>query len=355
MNILKEEFGVLGNKEVSLFTLSNSIGTKLKITNYGGIITSLMVQDNQDELRDVVLGFNTFDDYLNKNNCYLGAAIGRFGNRIKNAQFELNGVSYKLDKDDEDIHHLHGGEKGFDKVVWDAQIANDCLELIYFSKDGEEGFPGNLKTKITYSLTEENEVIIDYQATTDKDTIVNFTNHSYFNLNGDSSGETLNHKLKLFADTYTPTDEDGIPTGEIRNVKNSAFDFKEFHNIGERIESKEEQIKLKSGYDINLILNDQSNNLKIAGILKSEESGIEMSVLTTEPAIQLYSMNDDENDPEDVTIIEGKNGTYLKRNAICLETQHCPDSPNQPQFPSTTLKVGDTFKSKTIYKFTNLK
>ena len=351
----QEKFGIIENQEISLFTLTNSNGMELQVTNYGAIITSLKIKNNKNELKDIVLGFNSFDDYLNSNYYYLGTTIGRFGNRIKDGIFKLNETTYTLDKNEEGSHHLHGGVKGFDKVIWDAEAAENSIELSYFSCDGEEGYPGNLQVKIKYSLTDENEFILDYSATTDKDTVINLTNHSYFNLNGDDSGEALNHKLKLNADNYTPTDAEGIPTGEIRNVKNSAFDFKDFHTIGERIESDEEQIKFKSGYDINYVLDNQKNELKEAGILKSEESGIEMQVLTTEPAIQFYTMNDDDNDPEDVTVIEGKNGTYLKRNGICLETQHSPDSPNQPNFPSTTLKVGDIYNSQTIYKFSVLK
>ncbi len=341
MAIEKKEFGVLDNKKIYLFTLSNANGMEVKIMNYGGIITSIKMKDKNNEIKDVVLGYDSFSDYLEEHP-YFGAIIGRFGNRIANAEFELNGEKYNLCQNNEK-NNLHGGEKGFDKVVWESEIIENSLRLTYTSPDLEEGFPGTLKASVIYTLSEDNELIIDYIAQTDKDTVINLTNHSYFNLNGRDDTSILNHKLKINADFYTPTDSESIPTGEIKSVANTPFDFREFHCIGERILSDNEQLKFANGYDHNYVLNEKSKELKSVAILKGDKSGIIMEVITTEPGIQFYTGN----------YLELAFNKYNHRAGVCLETQHYPDSPNQPNFPTTVLKKDDIYKSKTIYNFIN--
>ncbi len=344
MCIKKETFGLLENNEVNLFVLSNSNDTKIKITNYGCIITAIETKDKNDNLKDVVLGFDSLDGYLGTHP-YFGAVIGRFGNRIENAQFALNGKTYSLFKNNEN-NHLHGGEKGFDKVLWDTEIIDNKLHLSYISIDNEEGYPGNLKLKVIYSLTEENELVIEYIAETDKDTILNLTNHSYFNLNGDGHDSILNHKLQINANSYTPINSECIPTGEIASVANSPFDFTTLHCIGDNILNDNKQLHFGNGYDHNFVLDNPKMELKKIAKLIGNESGIIMDVLTTEPGIQLYTGNG-------LNVKNGKNGDYTPRSAVCLETQHYPDSPNKPNFPTTVLKQGNTYKSTTIYKFAN--
>jgi aldose 1-epimerase len=315
---------------------------EIKITNYGGIITHIYVPDRNGNFDDVVLGHDTLEGYLNRSR-YFGALIGRYANRIARGCFTLNGVRYSLATNN-GANHLHGGLKGFDKVVWEAVEFDDGVRLNYLSQDGEENYPGNLRATVTYSLTEENELRIEYFATTDKDTVVNLTNHSYFNLAG---GETiLDHELTINADAFTPIDETLIPTGEIRNVKDTPMDFSSMTSIGARINSEYEQIRIAGGYDHNFVLRGNVGELNTAATLHDPKSGRVMEVSTTQPGMQFYSGNF-----LDGSLV-GKGGrAYVKHSGCCLETQHFPDSPNKPSFPTTTLKPGQTYKTTTVYKF----
>jgi len=330
---------------VELYTLTNSKGVTAAITNYGGILVSLKVPDRAGQLADVVLGFDTLDGYL-KGHPYFGAIIGRYGNRIAKARFTLNGVEYRL-APNEGENSLHGGIKGFDKAVWTAKEIDGgkALELSYLSKDGEEGFPGNLAVKVTYSLNDENELKIDYTATTDKDTVVNLTNHSYFNLAGQGEGDVLDHVVTINADRFTPVDSKLIPTGELRSVAGTPFDFRTPHRIGERINDRDEQLILGRGYDHNFVLNRTGEGLALAARVVEPKTGRVMEVLTTEPGMQFYTGNF-------LDSITGKGGkVYKQRYGFCLETQHFPDSPNKPEFPSVVLKPGQEYRSTTIYRF----
>ena len=342
MTIAKSNFGSINNKNVYLFTMKNNNGTKIQITNYGGIITSIKVKDKNGNFIDIALGFDTLDNYFNA--LYFGAVIGRYGNRIARAEFELNGKIYKLFANN-GKNHLHGGKKGFDKVIWDYDTSDNTLKLSYLSPDGEEGYPGNLNVNVIYSLTENNELKINYEANTDKDTILNLTNHSYFNLNGEGSEDILNHKLTLNADYFIPTDSESIPTGELKSVTGTPFDFTGSTTIGERIEDKNEQLIFAGGYDQNFIINQSINDLKLAGKVESDKSGMKMDVYTTEPGVQFYTGNYLNGS------LKGKSGNYERRSGFCLETQHYPDSPHFPGFPTTVLKKGDVFRSETVYRF----
>ena len=347
-NIMKKEFfGKLPDgRELFLFIFSNKNGVEVKITNYGGIITSIVTPDKFGKLSDIVLGFNKLEDYLN-GHPYFGAIIGRFGNRIKNGKFTLNGTEYKLALNDGN-NHLHGGIFGFDKVLWNYEITEvnglESLKLSYLSKEGEEGYPGNLNITVCYSLTDTNELNIEYYAVTDKDTVVNLTNHSYFNLSG--SDTILNHELKINADRFTPIDTTLIPTGELRLVNDTPLDFKTFKVIGQRIDDDYDQLKYGNGYDHNFILNKNDNSLSLAAEVFDPIKGRTLEVSTTEPAIQFYSGNFLDGS---LTGKEGK--TYIRRGGLCLETQHYPDSPNKPDFPNVILKPGNEYKQTTIYKF----
>jgi len=343
MTIIKTDFGSIDNKKVHLFTLKNSHGTEIKITNYGGIITSIKVKDKSDNFTDIALGFNTLDAYLNEHP-YFGAIIGRYGNRIAGAEFELNGKTYNLFANN-GKNHLHGGKKGVDKVIWEYETSDNTLKLSYSSPDGEEGYPGNLKISVIYTLTENNELKISYKAVSDADTVINLTNHSYFNLNGEGSGTILDHKLTLNADYFVPTDLESIPTGELSSVTGTPFDFTGSTGIGKRIEDKNEQLIFAGGYDHNFVINKSANSLKPAGKVESEKSGIKMDVHTTEPGVQFYTGNYLDGS------LKGKSGIYTKRSGFCLETQHYPDSPHFPEFPTTVLKKGDVFRSETVYRF----
>lgn len=349
MKIDKKDFGKISNSTmVNLFTLINDNQMKVQITNYGGTITSIFVPDKKGNLGDVVLGFDNLEGYINKSP-YFGCIIGRFGNRIAKGRFVLDGKQYQMAIND-GPNHLHGGLKGFDKVIWFPETIERkdriALKLSYLSKDGEEGYPGNLAVEVIYWLTNKNEIIIEYQAKTDKKTIINLTNHSYFNLRDAGRTPILNHELTLYADYFTPIDKTLIPTGELRKVQNTPFDFKKPVKIGARIDAEEEQIKFAGGYDHNLVLRDQTGGLRLVAKAFEPETGRVLEVLTTEPGIQLYSGNFLDG------TIKGKNGiVYHKRHAFCLETQHYPDSPNKPDFPSTVLIPGEEYKSTTIYKF----
>jgi aldose 1-epimerase len=328
---------------VRIFTLTNKSGAQATITNYGGRVVSLRVPDKKGAMGDVVLGFDSLEGYLNENP-FFGALVGRYANRVGHAQFTLDGVLYKVPKNDGE-NSLHGGVRGFDKVVWTARDLKDGgLELIYLSKDGEEGYPGNLKATVVYHLTDSNELKIDYTATTDKDTVVNLTNHSYFNLKG--SGDILGHMMTINADHFTPVDSGLIPTGVLQPVAGTPFDFKKPTAIGARIENNDEQLKLGKGYDHNWVLNKKGSELSLAARVEEPSTGRIMEVWTTQPGIQFYTGNFLDG------TIKGKGGqVYARRAALCLETQHFPDSPNKPAFPSTVLKPGAEYKSTTIYKF----
>ena len=342
----KQPFGKTpAGEEVTLYTLTNARGTEVAITTYGGIVVSLKTPDRQGKPADVVLGFDTLEGYL-KGHPYFGAIIGRYGNRIAKGRFTLDGVTYKLAQNNGE-NHLHGGLKGFDKVVWRAREAGpQSLELSYLSKDGEEGYPGNLSVTVTYSLSEDNELRIDYRATTDKPTVLNLTNHSYFNLAGQGEGDILGHQVMIAADRYTPVDAGLIPTGELRPVDGTPFDFRMPRAIGERINAPEEQLKLGKGYDHNFVLSGTPGTLRLAARVTEPKSGRVMEVLTTEPGMQLYTGNFLDG------TITGKGGkVYHHRYGFCMETQHYPDSPNQPAFPSVVLRPGGTYQTTTVYKF----
>jgi len=348
MDIVKEVFGKADGKDVYLFTLTNANGLQTKITNYGGIVTHLMVPDRNGNLGDIVLGYDTLDEYI-KNNPYFGALIGRYGNRIGKGKFTLEGKEYSLATNN-GPNHLHGGDKGFDKVVWDAEPMQTeqgpALKLTYLSKDGQEGYPGNLKCTVVYTLTNDNELKVTYEAQTDKPTICNLTHHSYFNLAGHNSGEILEHELMLNADNFTPVDETLIPTGEIRPVKGTPMDFTNPTAIGARINQDDTQLKYGLGYDHNWVLNKKDAEMSLAASVYEPENGRVMEIYTTEPGIQFYSGNF-----LDGTNV-GKAGTvYEHRTGFCLETQHFPDSPNKPDFPSTVLRPGEKYTHLTIHKF----
>lgn len=331
---------------MELYTLTNKTGANVKITNFGGIVVSLNVPDKSGNLADVVLGFDTLDEYF-EGNIYFGALVGRYGNRIANGRFSLNGVEYLLAQNN-GPNALHGGPKGFDKVFWEAKPLDTsdgpALELTYLSPDGEEGYPGNLSTRVVYTFTDDNALKLDYSATTDKDTVVNLTHHSFFNLAG--QGDILGHELTLYADKFTPVDETLIPTGELRPVAGTPFDFTQSTPIGLRINQADEQLKFGVGYDHNWVLNNSDGTLALAARVFEPSSGRVMEVYTTEPGMQFYSGNFLNGS------VAGKGGQrYQQRTGLCLETQHFPDSPNQPHFPSTVLRAGQTYTSTTVYKF----
>ena len=346
----KAPFGKMPDgREVFIYTLKNRSGVEARITNYGGILKSLLVPDGNGALADVVLGYDSLSEYLTHNNPYFGALIGRYGNRIGKGKFTLNGREYTLETNN-GANHLHGGIKGFDKVLWDAKerLVKDTpsLELTYLSKDEEGGYPGNLSVRVTYTLTNANELKIDYHATTDKPTIVNLTHHSYFNLAGAGSGDILGEELTINADRFTPVDSGLIPTGELRSVRGTPMDFRKPTAIGTRINEADEQIRFAGGYDHNFVLSRKGKGLQLAARVFDKGSGRVMEVWTDQPGLQFYSGNF-----LDGTNI-GKGGVaYKHRYGFCLETQHFPDSPNHPGFPSTVLNPGQTFSSETIYRF----
>ncbi len=346
----KKSFGKTpGGQPVDLYVLTNKSGAEVSITNYGGAVVSLKMPDRNGKLADVVLGYDTVDGYVN-DKAYFGALVGRYGNRIGHAQFVLDGKTYTLAKNNGD-NSLHGGVKGFNKALWTAKLlpAKDgqSLELSYLSKDGEEGFPGNLKANVIYTLTETNALRIEYSATTDKKTAVNLTSHGYFNLAGQGSGDILGHLLTIQADQFTPVDASLIPTGELRDVMDTPFDFRKPAAIGARIDQPDEQLKLGGGYDHNFVLRMPMDHGEfLAARVLEPASGRVMEVWTTEPGVQFYTGNF----LDGKTV--GKGGVaYPKRSAFCLETQHFPDSPNQPKFPSTVLNAGARYHTITTYKF----
>ena len=345
--VLKEDFGTTPDGEkVEQYTLQNESGMEVKIITYGGRITSLTAPDAEGNYEDVVLGFNSLDQYL-EDNPFFGALIGRFGNRIANGKFSLDGEEYTLAQNDGQ-NHLHGGEKGFDKVIWSVEEAGaKMLRLSYISGDMEEGYPGRLETIVTYTLNDDNSLDVDYEATTDKKTVVNLTQHAYFNLSGDFSESILDHEIKINADQYLPVTENLIPTGELQDVENTPFDFREPKQVGEEIDAGNEQLKRAGGYDHNWVLNEQDSGMRFAASAHHPESGRFMEVHTNEPGIQFYSGNF-----LDGTLpLQYGDGNYEKRSGFCLETQHYPDSPNQENFPSVVLEPGQTYTSKTSFKF----
>lgn len=341
--VTTKDWGETDGKKVQLFTLANKNGVTVSITNYGGIVTSWVTPDKNGNKSSVVVGMESLEEYLKKPP-YFGAIIGRYGNRIGDAKFKLDGKTYSLAANN-GKNNLHGGNKGFDKVVWDAAPAADstpALTLTYLSKDGEEGFPGNLKVTVVYTLTDDNELNIDYKAETDKATPVNLTNHSYFNLTGSTENTILNHSLQITADHYTPVDTTLIPTGEIKAVKGTPFDFTKAETIGARIDSVPGASP--GGYDHNYVLNRKDSTLQLVAVLTDTTSGRKLEVFTTEPGIQFYSGNF-----LDGTFVSG--GKPVKfRTALCLETQHYPDSPNKPNFPTTILQPGQQYHTVTKYK-----
>jgi aldose 1-epimerase len=332
---------------VTLYTLKNANGMEARITTYGGAVVSLTAPDRSGKWADVVLGMDSVDGYRSQT-AFLGALIGRYGNRIGHASFALDGKTYDLPKNDGD-NTLHGGTQGFDKKVWAGKtIQGGGLELTYVSKDGEMGFPGALTAHVVYMLTDKNELRIDYTATTDKPTVVNLTNHSYFNLKGPGEGDILQHQVMINADRTTPVDSGLIPTGELRAVKGTPFDFTKATAIGARIDQDDEQLKFGKGYDHNWVLNKGNGGLTKAAEVYESTTGRVMEVLTTEPGLQFYTGNFLDG------TIHGKGGkVYPHRGAFCMETQHYPDSPNKPKFPDTELKPGATYKTTTIYRFSS--
>ena len=346
----KKAFGTTPDgKTADLYTLTNKNGMQVTITNYGGAIVSVMAPDKSGKLGDVVLGYDTLDGYVTDKN-YFGALIGRYGNRIGNAQFKIDGTTYTLAKNNGE-NSLHGGVKGFNKALWDAKDISrggePALELKYTSKDGEEGFPGNLSVTVVYTLTSKNELKIDYSATTDKKTVVNLTNHSYFNLSGPGSGDILKSVLRVDADKFTPVDSGLIPTGELKSVEGTPFDFRKPTEIGARIDADDDQLKLGKGYDHNFVLNkEKMDRLSFAARVEDSATGRVLEVWTTEPGVQFYTANFLDGS------VHGKGGiAYGMRTAFCLETQHFPDSPNKPSFPSVLLSPGQKYHTTTVYKF----
>ena len=349
-SVEKASYGTTKDGEqVDIYTMKNDNGMIVKFLSYGGIITEMDVPDRSGQNGDAVLGFNNLADYETKSP-YFGAIIGRYANRIGGAKFTLDGVEYKLPAND-GPNSLHGGDKGFDKRVWavkpvQAGAGSAAAELTYVSKDGEEGYPGNLTVHVTYTLTNANEFRMDYEATTDKPTVINLTNHAYFNLAGNGSGSIEGQLMMINADRYTPIDSTLIPTGELAPVAGTPFDFRYATPIGARIRSGDEQLVYARGYDHNFVLNRTGNGLELAARAYDPETGRILEVLTTEPGIQFYTGNF-----LDSTLLGSAGKQYRQTDAFTLETQHFPNSPNKPNFPSTVLRPGETFKSTTVYKF----
>jgi aldose 1-epimerase len=344
MSVNQEPFGKTSEgREVDLYTLTNSNGLKARITNYGAILVSLEVPDRKGKLADITLGFDTLDGYLGEHP-YFGAVVGRYANRIGRARFVLDGVEYELAANNGE-NHLHGGLKGFDKVIWKLEDLKSegrsaMVKLSYISEDGEEGYPGNLACSVTYTLTEDDELRISYEADTDKTTVVNLTNHAYFNLAGQGTGDILGHELMIDADKYTVVDEGLIPTGENRDVKDTPMDFTVAASIGSRIE------QTAGGYDHNYVLNSGGGELTLCARAYEPTTGRVMEVFTDQPGVQLYTGNFLDGS------LTGKGGKkYEKHYAFCLETQHFPDSPNKPDFPSVVLSPGQKYATMTVFTF----
>jgi len=353
-NVDRSDFGVTPDGDsVDLFTLANPNGVTMEVTNYGGIITSLRVPDRDGNLEDVVLGFDSLASYTSEAyrsaNPYFGALIGRYGNRIADAEFALNGETYTLDTND-GPNHLHGGEEGFDQVVWEAEPfrRGDSVGVVlsHTSLDGHGGYPGRLDVEVTYTLTPDDAVAVDYHATTTVATPVNLTQHSYFNLDGDGDGSIRDHELTIPADRFTPVDSTLIPTGELRPVEGTPFDFTDPTPVGARIDADNQQLEYGGGYDHNFVLAEQpSDTLRLAARVYEPDTGRLMTVRTTEPGVQFYSGNFLDGS------FTGKGEVYDRREGLALETQHFPDSPNQPDFPSTILRPDEEYRTRTVYRF----
>lgn len=339
--ISKEFYGEAGGEKIFLYTLKNSKGMQVKVINYGGAITDIITPDKNGQLESVVLGFDSLKPYTGRENSLFGSTVGRVANRISNARFQLDGKEYTL------TSNIHGGVQGFDRKVWNIEEVNNgksaALKMTYLSKDGEEGFPGNLNVTITYTLTQQNELKIDYVATTDKATPLVLTNHSYFNLSGSKSPRVLNTELTIFADKYLESGNGNIPTGKIMDVKGTPFDFTSSQQIGKHIDEVKDGNR---GYDLTYVLRNQTGKPALAAKAFEPISGRVMEVFTTEPGVVFYTGN---YLSEEVTGRGGK--PFTKHGAFCLETQHFPDSPNQPKFPNVIVRPGETFKSQTVYKF----
>ncbi len=348
MTKIKEESfrGVHKGKPTGLYTLENKNGLIVQVSNYGGILVSIIVPDRSGKFTDIIQGYDTIEEYISRNSGpYMGAVCGRCANRIARGKFSLDGKDYTLAVNN-GPNHLHGGIEGFSMKVWDVvSYSPSKLKLEYLSADGEEGYPGNLKVSITYTLTDKNELRTDFLATADKSTVVNLAGHSYFNLAGEGSGSVYNQELMINADYYTPLDETSIPTGEIRSVKGTPFDFTKKRKIGETIDKDDEQLKFGAGYDHNFVLNHRTGSIDLAAVARDPGSGRVLEVYTTQPGVQLYTAN----------WINGEKGKgdkkYGRRWAFCLETQHFPDAINKPHFPSTILKKGEKYKHTCVYKF----
>ena len=340
----------MNGKETSLCVLTNNAGSELTILNFGAKIVSLTIPDKDGNMTDVVTGHSSIEDYLSSEEPYFGAICGRYGNRIAKGRFEIDGIVYDKLAINNGPNNLHGGIKGFNAVIWDIrQIDKQTVELKYSSADSEEGFPGKLDTTVTYKLTDDNEVVITYYAVTDKATVINLTNHSYFNLSGEGDPYIGDHLLTINADYYLPTDNTAIPYGPKEKVESTPMDFRSPHEVGERINDNFEQLIFGKGYDHTYILNKTEGELSFCSRCISPKTGIIMDTFTTEPGVQLYTGN------WMTGSFEGKNGhRYPMRAALCLETQHFPDSPNKPEYPSTLLRPGETFESQTVYKFSTI-
>ena len=349
LTISSKVFGETPDGTAFLYTLTNKNGMEVCISNYGGIITSLKVPDKNGVLADVVLGFDSLAGYRSSANPYFGGIIGRYGNRIAKGRFSIDGQSYALAINNEP-NHLHGGNKGFDKVIWEGKetLGGDSKGIIltYLSKDMEEGYPGNLQVKVYYLLNNQNELLIRYEANTDKTTVCNLTNHTYFNLAGEGNGDILGHEIKINADWMTPVDKTLIPTGKMMAIKGTPFDFRIFKAIGKDIAADDRQIKYGLGYDHNFVVGNPDGKRKAIATVIEPNSGRKMEVLSEEPGVQFYTGNFLDG------TIAGKNGhKYGFRTGFCLETQHYPDSPNQEKFPSTVLRPMESYKTSTIYRF----
>ena len=341
--VTKQLFGKMPDgTPVDIYTVKDET-IEARIMTYGGILVSLKTPDRNGKPGDIVLGYDSLEKYV-ANSPFFGALIGRFGNRIAHAQFQLDGKTYSLPRNNGE-NTLHGGTRGFDKAVWTAKTISNGVELTYVSRDGDQGYPGTLTATVQYTLN-GNALQIDYSATTDKDTVVNLTNHSYFNLAGQGNGDILRQQLKISASRFTPVDSGLIPTGELKSVEGTPFDFRKLTAIGARINNDDEQLRYGKGYDHNWVLDHSSGKMALAAELYDPGTGRVMEILTTQPGLQFYTGNFLDGS------ITGKEGrVYLHRSALCLETQHFPDSPNQPKFPSTELKPGERYHQITVFRF----
>ena len=351
--VVETAFGTMPDgTAVRVFTLTNDAGMEVRAISYGAILVSIKVPDRNGQFGDVVVGHDSLEGYLTRSR-FFGALVGRYGNRIAGGQFTLDGRTYTLAKNN-GPNHLHGGVRGFDKVVWQGRVNKDKAEpsvtFTRTSPDGEEGYPGNLAVSVTYTVTNRNELVIDYHATTDKPTIVNLTNHSYFNLAGEGNGDILGHQVTIEADHYTPVDAGQIPTGALAPVAGTPFDFTTPTAVGARIDADHEQLTIGTGYDHNFVLRRSGPGLVQAARIVEPSSGRTLDVRTTEPGLQFYTGNKLDGS------YNGKSGHgYGKRSALCLETQHFPDSPNKPAFPSTVVRPGEEYRSTTVYAFSVMK